>query len=186
MKKSLLTIILICFSCTLYSQIDSIKITPEIVKNKIRINKIWITQFDIPGDIKGVLYKVNDSSLLLSSSINRNDYRSGNYSVKKIDYSNINLLKVRSSKHRKIGFYIGTATGIALGVVTGLSAGDDPAEYMLKSTAKEKAITRGVFLGALFGGIGTMIGAARIVIPINGNKSNFYSNKNILEKYSVR
>lgn len=186
MKKSLLIIILICFSCVLFAQVDSVNTSLKIDNKKVRINKIWITPYNLPADIEGVLYKVNDSSLLLSSSYNRNDYRSGNYSTQKIDYFNIELLKVRNSKHRKIGFYIGTVTGIALGVATGLYAGDDPAGDMLKSTANEKAIVRGVFFGALCGGVGTMIGSAKIVIPINGNKVNFYSNKNKLQKYSVR
>ena len=132
--------------------------------NHIERNKnfiVWVTPIDSSSIIKGYLSEVEDSLIVISNFYNYKKQRIYNYDIKEI--------KFRNKGNIGKGFAIGALSGFAVGAIAGLAAGDD-SEGWIRFTAGQKALVSGVALalpGALIGG---MIGAAKIKIPINGNK----------------
>jgi len=72
----------------------------------------WISIYNRPSELFGVLYEVKDSSIVVSS--------------KEVFSNNIKTIKIRREKNKGRGTLIGAATGFVVGVVIGLALGDDP------------------------------------------------------------
>jgi hypothetical protein len=144
MKKLVVitTILLCCFYLSI-AQEDTIK--------KSRIFKTWISLNNKPGEMKGVLYEIKDSSILVSSSFLKADYSAGKFEVSEINYNDIDLVKIRIKNSVLNRALIGAVTGFAIGGLIGLISGDDdPNTYIPHGyldgpkTAGYKAIMYGI------------------------------------------
>ena len=146
-----------------------------ISTNKHGIYKTWVDFID-NSKTKGYLSDIGDS-LIGIYNLNR-----GETEYFKIE--NINSLQFRKQGNIVKGFLWGTLAGFAIGGIIGLALGDDPGapDYLL-FTAKQK----GVICGILGSGAGFYIGAlictVKSKVPINGNYSNYKTQKEKLEKY---
>lgn len=186
MKKFYVTAIILCLFYSLSAQQDSTDIPTGMEEKKIKLYKTWISLNNSSDKIKGVLYEVQDSSITVSNSVFREDYVTNNLKLSKISYNKIDNLKVRAKNNVGKGALIGSITGMLTGVIIGLIAGDDPEDYILSTSAEEKAVIAGVTLGIGGAAVGAMCGLIRIKIPINGNLGNYNRNKSKLKKYSFR
>ena len=185
MKKFTLTTIVFCFFYSLSAQEDITNLTLSIDTGKKVIYKTWISLNNGQNTIKGALYEVNDSSILVSNSFRKNDYSTGKFNVTTINFNNINLVKIRQNNSLRKGALIGSITGFVVGALIGLISGDDPPGF-LSFSAGEKALMYGFPMAIGGTGLGELVGSIRIRIPINGSIKIFHENNSRLKNYSYR
>ena len=158
---------------------------------KIKIYRTWVSLNSEPFKIKGVLYEVKDSSILVSRSVVIQDYSTDRFEIAKLNINNIETIKTRRKNSIGKGVLIGAVSGLVVGVLIGLIDGDDPpctsgSWICLRYTAGQKALMAGVPLAVSGAGIGALIGSIKVKIPINGNINNYNRNKNKLRKYTIK
>jgi hypothetical protein len=176
MKKLLIAaIILIYIPFLLTAQEDTLQ--------KLKIYHTWIRLYN-GSEIEGILYQVKDSSVLLANTVFKMDLLSGKYQAIEHNYNSLLNIKVRPLNKGIKGAIYGLIGGLVTGVFLGIASGDDPPNQLFRMTAGQKATIGGIGLGLIGTGIGGMIGAMRIIIPINGNLVKFKENKEMLKQYS--
>jgi len=181
MKQLVLIALLIAISNSIKAQ-DTIQFLGSY--------KTWIYLNKEPKVIKGLVYNVKDSTVLVSSSFRPLDYTKGKYKVSEIDFKDIRLITYR--KNRIIGksIILGAFLGAATGAIFGYSLGDDPPcgggflEICFRITAKEKATFFGTSLGVFGIGLGAL-SAIKFRIRINGNYDKFNKSKKRIKKRSI-
>ena len=145
----------------------------------------WIS-FTIDSlKLKGILYELQDSSIVISNSLVVKNYPDGDYELTRIYIREIDKIKTRRTKNTGRGILIGAVSGIAIGGIIGLVDGDDPPGWFAM-TAGEKATFLGVFLGGCGAITGGAIGTIRINFTINGNVQSYRSQKRKMQKYSLK
>lgn len=158
---------------------------------KTKLYKTWVYLNTEPFKVKGVLYEVTDSTLLVSNSLVIQDYNTNKFEVVKLNVSNIEEIEIRRKNSIINGVFIGALSGFALGGMIGLISGDDPpcpsrALLCLSFSAGEKALLAGIPLSIVGAGFGALAGSFKIIIPIDGNNHLFNANKNRLKEYSIK
>jgi len=155
----LIAVVIFCLASPAAAQKDSV--------SKKKIYKTWLLLNRDQGKIKGILYDIKDSSILLSDSKYPADYRKGNFKVYEYQVSSINTIKIRRMRNINKGALLGMAAGFVAGVVTGalLSEGNTGAALWAGSW--------GLGLGAA---VGAAIGSVKISIPVHGDHAKFTRN----------
>ena len=141
----------------------------------------WVTKLNELPESYGILHDVNDSSIVLTNSMKLRNYKSSGYHSISIDQ--IDKIKLRRKgklwRSALIGIGVGAVVG---GLIANLSYNDNaPCGWFCISRGANTAIGATGF-GLLGGFVGTIVGLARISIPINGQKSNFKANEDRLYK----
>jgi hypothetical protein len=185
MKKFTLTAVVLCLFYSLSGQEDSARLRITEKDKKLKIYKTWISLNNEPKVFKGALYEINDSSIMVSNSFVKKDYSTGNFTLSKINYNDIENVKLRAKNNVGKGALIGTISGLLIGGLIGYLEGDDPPEDWFAMTAGDKAVTAGVGMAACGAAIGALCGLIQIKIPINGNLGNYNRNKNRLNQYTI-
>jgi len=137
----------------------------------------------------GVLYKIQDSSVLFSKSYETRARRQGKFDVSKIESQNMDVIKLRKKNNLGMGILIGGISGVALGVLSGYLV-----RNMNPNQGKWQHIGDNVFLNVFIPllitgigiGVGAAIGSDKIAIPINGSQEQFNQNKSMLNNYSIK
>jgi len=162
-------------------------------EQKIKIYKTWVSFNNVPFNVKGVLYEVKDSSILVSNSLLVREYTSGRFKSADLHINTIEKIRIR--KKNKVGkaALIGGISGFVIGAIIGYAEGDDPpcstgywGGGCESYTAGQKALINGASFAIVGGGIGALVGLIKIKIPINGNIENFNNSKNRLKEYSIK
>ena len=180
-KVPVIVLIVLCCLNSLNAQ-DTIQM--------IKIYRTWVSLNREPFKIKGVLYEIKDSSILVSSSVVIQDYSTNRFKIVKLNINNIETIKTRRKNSIGKGVLIGAVSGFVVGGLIGLIDGDDPpcptdSWFCMRFTAEEKALMAGVPLAVGGAVIGALIGSIKVKIPINGSINNYNRNKNKLKKYSI-
>jgi len=174
MKK--LSFLIVCLFTLVVSQAQS----DSTVEKKQKTFNVSIKTLNNKM-IKGKLYAINDSQLVLVKSFNNHQY---------IPAENIRSFSVQRKNSILKGALIGFGIGAVTGIVAGLASGDDPVynepvydpfsaiavsiNNAFAMTAEEKAIAGGLGLGASGAIIGTIVGAvAKKKFIIGGKKEKF-------------
>jgi len=160
---------------------SSIAQTGSITPKKLY--KTWIKTINIPQEMKGVIFEITDSSILVSNSLRIMDYYNGKFELKKVDAGDLKTIKIRTNYNNGEGAKIGYYSGLIIGGVIGCI-------YYWSSPGGDDSITvdsgLGALLGLILGGIIDALIPANIKISINGNQEQFSRNKDILRLYSVK
>jgi hypothetical protein len=177
-NKAFIFLILFCVPFLSSAQEDSLK--------RSKVYKTWIT-LGGGSEIKGTIYQIRDSSILIANTFKRTDLLSPDkYDIQTINFNSIYLVTCRKEiwPGAVIGMVADAFSGVILGHVIGDSFSEDPMQWA--ASAELKA----AFLGILFAIPGAAIGLLvtdivfSLRIPISGNFENFNKNKNRLKKYS--
>lgn len=165
-------------------------LNPLSAQDTIQMNKIyrtWVSLNSEPFEIEGVLFKIKDTSILVSNSVVIKDYSQNKFEVVNLFVTDIKTIKTRGKNNIRKGFLIGAISGFVMGGTLGLAQGDEPrGDTWFGISAEMRAISYGV-TGALVGSlIGAYVGSAKVVIPINGNINNYNRNKDELREYSLK
>lgn len=152
-----------------------------------KIYRTWVSLNSEPFEIEGVLFKIKDTSILVSNSVVIKDYSQNKFEVVNLFVTDIETIKTRGKNNIRKGFLIGAISGFVMGGTLGLAQGDEPrGDTWFGISAEMRAISYGV-TGALVGSlIGAYVGSAKVVIPINGNINNYNRNKDELREYSLK
>lgn len=147
--------------------------SPSINRARPIASRIWTIQ---GNGVKGYLYDIRDSSLLLSweKHLPRFADTSLPREVRSFGYRELKVVSMgrKGSVLRSVawGFLIGPAGGVAAGFISG----DDPREYLIAFTAAEKAVGFGTIFGTLGAITGLIIGVAgHHTFYIHGRKEKF-------------
>jgi hypothetical protein len=175
MKKFILLVLSICCCFNSLTAQDSI---PQ----KFKIYKSWLYLNNQSDQVKGTLFEIKDSSILLSSSLYRQDYLTGAFRIYEIDAKNIDYLYVRNKNSIKAGSIIGAVGGIAIAMA--LTKDMTGSEFQ-GTTWVGRASFFGIFIVPACAGIGALVSLPRVGFPIGGNYGNFNKYRGKLQKYSV-
>jgi len=94
----------------------AILIEAEGLEEISKIYEAWISLYGESNALHGVLYEIQDSSVLFSYSTSKVDYLSGNFAVSKIRYKDIKIIRIRRKGSAGKGAVIGAVAGFLLGV----------------------------------------------------------------------
>jgi hypothetical protein len=153
----------------------------QVTVRRSMINPTSVSLLDGSSkDIKGALYQLKDTSILLSHSVAFWDYKYGEYSTTELRIADIQGLKIKSKKRITHAELIGAAAGFVVGWIA-WNQGTDEGEPFFSGIF-------GGIIGAPFGMLaGYVVGASiKIKIPINGQLDNYNAQKETLRGYSIK
>ena len=167
--RILLTLLTSFLCINIHAQVNS--------KKKIKIYETFVYSDNTPNKLKGVLYEIKDSSIIVSNSKLKKDYSTGNFKLAEISFNNINLVKTRRINNAKRGVWKGAVGG--LGIVIGMAGVAAPGSPLGEAAVLFSApiIAAGAVIGAL---VATHLNK----IPVNRSIENFNRNRHRLQKYS--
>lgn len=145
--------------------------------------KVWIKMNEDPYKIKGTLYNLYDSHIIVKDFRSIQANTTNIFPPKTIPIEQINSIKVREKNSVAVGILKGALLGFAAATfVTYIYYNESP-EFWLERILV--SVAAGV-VGAIPGGIvGMFIGAIKIKIPINGNIDSYKTHRKKLCKYST-
>lgn len=149
-------------------------------KKKTKYYNVWISLNDQEIKSKGILYEVNDSSILISGETPLRNSLSRSEGLTEISYNNIELIKAR----RTMSIARGSAIGASIGAGIGLKVMIEELGEAVMMFAGAPALV-GMFPAAVVGaGYGALLGTIKDRIPIQLSKENFNLYKSTLQTYS--
>ena len=151
----------------------------ENMNQKIRIYDTWISLKSTPGSVRGVLYQIEDSSILVSQSKPFQDSPAHNDDPLKIYVNDINVLKARRQKSIIRGAVIGSISGFAIGTIA-TAIGVRGNGIFTAGTA----LYVGIYAGGIGFGAGALAGLIKDRIPIKGSFENLNLYRGTLQDYS--
>ena len=149
-------------------------------------SKSEITLYSSPDNMIGAILLLKDSSILVSNSLVKEDYYSGNYEVAELYINDINLISQRRRAGPLGGALLGAVVGLGVGALTARIV-EGPTHTSSSGWPDFSRISYYVFIpaGAVVGGItGGIIGGIKIEIPINGSMENYNRKKKKLGRYA--
>ena len=167
---------------------DIIVLEPDTLildeKERINIYKTWVSLNSSDILYKGVLYKVNDSSITLSNSFAFIDYVENDFKTMTFQVNNIEMIKTRKKNNALRGLWIGAVSGFGAAIIWGFTSHGGS---LSNADAAWTALTYAVPSAAIGAGVGALIGSVvHLRIPIHGNMNKYNSRKKKLKKRSLR
>jgi hypothetical protein len=145
-------------------------------KTKKKTYRAWITLLNQKDKVKGYLYAVNDSSLVVSSS---SELLTDEFSTSlnnTIAIANIKKIRLRKKGNVGKGYIIGTSIGIVTGIL--LAAGEEDGFTTLAAAGMLGIV------GSVVGtGVGSISGSKRYTI--DGNQDTFLISQQELKTLSL-
>ena len=145
-------------------------------KAKKKTYKAWVTLINQKDKVKGFLYAVNDSSIVVSSS---SELLADQYSASlnnTIAVANIKKIRLRKKGNVGKGYIIGTSIGIVAGIL--LASGEDDGFTTLAAAGM-----LGIVGSAVGTGVGSISGTKRYTI--DGNQETFLISQQELKTLSL-
>jgi hypothetical protein len=168
--------IIILFCCLLHP-------VSAQVNNKQKINSYdtWIKIKNDPITLRGVLYEIKDSSIIIANPALKKGQLTGAFDVTSIPISNIDLLKTRKAGSIRKRILIGSLAGFSAGAIYPYISAETGKMGLITATY---SIAGGATL-AIFGvGVGALAGSVKDRIPLRNSYENLDKYRSWLEKYS--
>ena len=153
--------------------------TAEIAKNKRakkKKYKAWVTLINRTDKVKGFLYAVNDSSIVVSAS---SDLVTDQYTASlnnSLAIANIKKIRLRKKGNIGRGYIIGTSIGIVAGILLASGEGDGFTTFAV-------AGMMGIVGSVVGTGVGGLSGTKRYTI--DGNQEKFLKYRQELKTLSL-
>ena len=162
--------------------------------------RAWITTYEALRSRVGVLYEIQDSSLIMSNLTDNQKKSPVKLDMSKIDVRSIDVVKVRKNGTVGRGILYGALAGLAVGVGLDLifastwktpeESNDLVVKLINTTTTPARVIGNSILVGigcvGVGIGVGAVIGSAKIAIPIHGSQEQFDRNRSLLRNYSVK
>ena len=178
----LFTLIYLCAYIATYSQ-------PKASSRKIKYYHAWIYQGKEDPAIKGFLYELKDSSVVILISIQSSINKFDTSFLIEFPVNKIDRIKTRKKGSLGTGILAGGLSGFALGGLIGLLLNEKPEnDYKPKDNLEygNSAFGMGLFIGLLGAGIGTIAGIVKMNYEINYNWNDYIRNAGTLIKKSYK
>jgi hypothetical protein len=178
----LFTLIYLCAFIATYSQ-------PNASSRKIKYYHAWIYQGNEDPAIKGFLYELKDSSVVILISIQNSINKFDTSYLLEFPVNKIEMIKTRKKGSLGTGIIAGGLSGFALGGLIGLLLNEIPEnDYKVKDNMeyRNSAFSMGIYIGLLGIGIGTIAGTVKMSYEINNNWNDYMRNAGTLIKKSYK
>lgn len=163
--KKILLIILLLFCLV---QVDA----QQPAARKQKMYMVWIRQSPDAAYFKGILWQINDSSILVANSIQSS-------ALTEYDFNKIEILKIR----KNMSIARGALWGFGLGFPSGIILINSVPGGLGFLTVPVSALA-GLYAGGLAAGAGALAGAVRDRIPVGYSYDNFEKYRSSLLDYS--
>jgi hypothetical protein len=144
-----------------------------------------IFKTDLLNSVRGTLYDVTDTSIVISPRILSKGFSEDNLYLKKVYYNDIKTIKIRKKGNMTEGLIFGALAGGLAGFFLGYSGGDEPPGF-ISITAEGKGAALGLVGASLGGLIGLAIGSVSIKIPINGSLDSFFKSRLRIKNLAIK
>lgn len=168
----------LCLSTLAQQAVDEIRVMDT---TRMKIYRTWVYPVYKGAPLKGALYKVNDSSILISNSLSKMDLIYGSFEIIGESPENIRKIALRKKGKNGRGILIGSTAGLAMGITLGT----------INSSGHSDDIqdVASFFIGFVCTGLGilagTLAGSDKKYIPVMGNQAQFAMNKARLDEYAI-
>lgn len=153
----------------------------KTVKYPTKIYETFVYLNNQKSIVKGILYEIKDSTLLIANSVSKTNYLTGNFQTSNIDIKNIQVLSLRRTNNIKRNAFIWGGIGLAAPLILLFTSGESSQDPLIQFVA----YTSAPILSLVGAGAGALLGSMRINIPIDGKYENFKENELRLKKYSI-
>ena len=149
----------------------------------LKLYKTWIILKGEKQKMKGVIFDILDSAILVSNSLDINNYHRGRFKITRVDAGIIDKIIIR-----KNNFLDNAAPGAIVGIVIGGASG--LVSYAISGDLKDRDNVKSyAALGMLAGGTLTgLIGSlfpSKTIISINGSQEQFENIKSLMNPYTI-
>jgi len=147
----------------------------------VRLYETWISVSNEAEELRGILYRINDSSIVIADSKIKNDYLTGNLMLTEIPAMDIDYVKTRQQNIVKTGAIIGSVIGLSAAIGIGIAlemAGAGGLGIIASIGIVPMAMAAGALLGML------VTGPAQNKTLINRNINDFSLYRDKLKQYS--
>jgi len=144
-------------------------------EKKVKLYKTWIKLNNSPQIVKGILYQVSDSTIIVAGLHNYSD-------LHQYSFSHVDLLKVRRAKSVGRGAVTGSIIGFGSGIIMG-SAIIVSEDALVAGLISATLGLSGGFVGA---GIGALVGTIKDRFPIKNSFGNLEKYRGNLQDYSFK
>ena len=151
--------------------------------DKFRIYKTKIRLLNEKKTVNGTLYTLNDSTIILLSTSNKDSIRYGDYKLLTTRISNIKVIKTRRKGRTGKSAAIGLGVGVAFGGILGYSTGDwnsEPAGH-----PDSQAYFGATLFGLPCAAIGLIVGSLSNQYWIYGDLDKFATHRKKLNKFAI-
>jgi hypothetical protein len=182
MKTMILTILcFLCMNIATYTQ-------PNAGSKKIKYYYAWICQGKEYPAIKGFLYELKDSSVVILISTNSRINKFDTSYLLEFPVNKIELIKTRKKGSLGTGIIVGGLSGFTLGGLIGLLLNEKPDNHKAIDNMEYRtsAFGMGLYIGLIGVGIGTIAGTVKMRYEINNNWNDYLRNAGTLIKKSYR
>ena len=167
---------------------NSVEAQSPLPPLKANPSKSEITLYSDPDIMIGALLLLKDSSILVSNSLIKEDYMSGNYKLDELYIDDINLITIKRRDGAVKGAFLGAIVGAGLSaIVTRILNGPPPYPNDCWGPCADDTYMFMVPFGAAVGAVtGGIIGGIKIKIPLDGSMGKYNLNKKKLGRYTVK
>jgi hypothetical protein len=153
----------------------------------IRAYSTWVLPIGRGPVIKGVLYQVKDSSVVISGSTGKIDYITGKFNAEEIWSKDIKEIQLRKKGAQGIAIAIGGISGALIGILVGASINTQGGPDELEDAFDVgKMVLFPLMCAGIGVGIGGMIGGVKIKLPVKGSQDRFNLSKDKMEARSIK
>ncbi len=178
--RILLLVIFMLISLLIFAQLkkpDSLKIP--------KIYKTWVKTNTEPFDYQGLLFKVDDSSIVVFKTFDHHT----NFNL--VEQSYIPAMKIEQLSFRRkgsasMGAIVGGLIGFSVGAIIGFVTVKSPHGGLLSMSPGATAFIYGTALMIPGAVLGTYFGSPIIVFNIKGDLNKYHKQKDKIEKYKLK
>lgn len=182
MKRFFLIMLLLClFWCATCAQEPSIN-------KRIKYYDVWIYQQQEDSVIKGFLYALKDTSIIVLSDVQNVKNKIEPDKLIEIPINKITVIITRITKSKRTAIIIGFIGGFSIGILSSVLiyesvTNSDPMVYVSPAIYVIPILISSAAVG---GGIGVLGGSAKMSYKINGSRTNYLLNAKSMRSKSIK
>jgi hypothetical protein len=158
------------------------------INKKVKYYKTWIYQHKDTLLVKGFLYELKDSSIVVLNKFIDMNQEIKPDNITEIPIKNIEIIKTRNKKGISTGIVAGIFSGLGIGLIVGsaIYKPQNSSQTLEEIDKGATVIASGIFSALLGGGIGAIAGTAKSSYKINRNWNDYMLNARSMLKKSIK
>jgi hypothetical protein len=175
---ALISILLLCTVQVLQAQVDQ-----ETVKSY----STWVVPVKRGPTIRGLLYEVKDSSVVITNSTLKRDHDAGKFTAEEVWAKDIKAIHLRKKGAQGTAILVGGLSGALVGILVGIASNSHGGPEELENEYdKGKMIVFPLLFTGIGVGIGGMLGGIKKQLPLKGSQAQFNLSRKEMEDRSIK